>query len=153
MITAIANRIVDFIYSKNNLLVDERDIYVYGYEIIISSGITFLLLIVTGLLFGKLLEAVAFFGVFYLLRQRTGGYHADTYFKCNLIFELNVILIMIFASVNIGFWAKIVINFVSFLLCLTLTIIKAPVSNPNKPILKGMRKKHKAWAIGLAIFF
>lgn len=153
MITAIANRIVDFIYSKNNLLVDERDIYVYGYEIIISSGITFLLLIVTGLLFGKLLEAVVFFLVFYFLRQRTGGYHADTYFKCNLIFELNVILIMILASVNIGFLAKIVINLVSFLLCLTLTIIKAPVSNPNKPIPKGMRKKHKAWAIGLAMFF
>lgn len=153
MITAIANRIVDFIYSKNNLLVDERDIYVYGYEIIISSGITFMLLIATGLLFGKLPEAVMFFLVFYLLRQRTGGYHADTYFKCNLIFELNVILIMIFVSINIGFWAKIVINLVSFLLCLTLTIIKAPVSNPNKPIPKGMRKNHKVWAIGLAIIF
>ena len=90
MITAIANRIADFIYSKNNLSIDERDIYVYGYEIIISSSITFLLLMVTGLLFKMILEAVVFFLVFYLLRRRTGGYHANTYLKCNFIFELNI---------------------------------------------------------------
>lgn len=153
MITALANRIADFIYSKNNLLIDERDIYVYGYEIIISSGITFLLLIVTGLLFGKLTEAIAFFLVFYLLRRRTGGYHADTYLKCNLIFELNVILAMIAASVNIVFYAKTVINSVSFLLYLIVAFIKAPASNPDKPIPKEMQKKHKTWAIGLAMFF
>lgn len=153
MITAIANRIVDFIYSKNNLLADERDIYVYGYEIILSSCITFLLLIGTGLLFGKLAEAIVFFLTFYLLRQRTGGYHADTYFKCNLIFELNVILVMIAASVDMAFYAKAGINSVSFLLYLAMAIIMAPVSNPNKPIPKEMRKKHKAWAIGLAVVF
>lgn len=84
MITAAAKHIVDFIYSKNNLPSDERDIYVYGYEIIISTVITFALLAITGLLFGKFIEAVAFFCVFYFLRRRTGGYHAKTYFKCNL---------------------------------------------------------------------
>jgi len=153
MITEAANHIVDFIYSKNNLSTDERDIYVYGYEIIISSGITFMLLIITGLLFGKLIEAAAFFCVFYLLRRRTGGYHANTYFKCNLIFECNILLVMILSSLNIAFFAEIIINLVSFLLCLTITIIKAPVSNPNKPISICMQKKHKAWAIILIIFF
>lgn len=153
MITAIANRIADFIYSKNNLSIDERDIYVYGYEIIISSSITFLLLMVTGLLFKMILEAVVFFLVFYLLRRRTGGYHANTYLKCNFIFELNIILAMTLSSVNTVFFAKVAINVISFLLCLILTIIKAPISNPNKPISENLRKRHKIWAITLAIFF
>ncbi len=153
MITAAANHIVDFIYSKNNLPSDEHDIYVYGYEIIISSVITFVLLAITGLLFGKFIEAAAFFCVFYLLRRRTGGYHANTYFKCNIIFECNIILVMILASVNIIFFAKIIINLISFLSCLSLTIIKAPIPNPNKPIPKDMRNKHKIWAIGLEMLF
>ncbi len=153
MINTAANHIVDFIYSKGNLSADERDIYVYGYEIILSSGISFLLLIITGLLFGKLLEAAAFFGVFYFLRQRTGGYHANTYFKCNLIFECNVLLVMILASANVDFYAGIIINLVSFFACLVMTAIKAPISNPNKPIPEGMRKNHKVCAMALTIFF
>lgn len=153
MITAIANRIVNFIYSKDNLLIDERDVYVYGYEIILSSCITFLLLISTGLLFGLPIEAVTFFIVFYLLRRRTGGYHANTYLKCNLFFETNIILAMILASLNFNFFVKTIINVTSFLFCLILTIVKAPISNENKPISKRMRKRHKIWSISLAICF
>ncbi len=153
MITAIANYIVNFIYSKNNLLIEEREVYVYGYEIILSSFITFLLLIVTGLLFGMPIEAVTFFMVFYLLRRRTGGYHANTYLKCNLIFEVNVILAMILASLNFIFCVKIIINITSFLFCLVLAIVKAPISNQDKPIPKSMRKKHKIWATILILFF
>ena len=61
MIAYLANRIADFIYLNSNLPQDERDVYVYGYEIIISSAITFVLLITTGLVFDRLIESIVFF--------------------------------------------------------------------------------------------
>ena len=153
MIAYLANRIADFIYLNINLPQDERDVYVYGYEIIISSAITFVLLITTGLVFDRLIESIVFFVVFYSLRQRTGGYHADTYFKCNLIFELNVLLVMLLSCLDISIIMQIVANLAAFLLCLITTIIKAPISNPNKPISSDMKIKHKMWAVVLLVFF
>lgn len=153
MITIVANRIADFIYSNSNLPDDERDVYVYGYEIIISSIITFALLITTGLIFSKLIEAIVFFGVFYLLRRRTGGYHADTYLKCNLIFELNVLSVMFISCLDIPITVQIAVNIVAFLLCFIITVIKAPISNPNKPIPDSMKNKHKKWALASIVAF
>lgn len=153
MITAIANRIADFICSNSDLADDERDLYVYGYEIAISSIITFSLLIITGLLFSRLIEAIVFFAVFYLLRRRTGGYHADTYLKCNLIFELNVLSVLLICCLDIPIIARIAVNLAIFILCLIITAIKAPISNPNKPISEDMKSNHKKWALALIITF
>ncbi len=153
MIAAIANRIADFIYSNSDLPDDERDVYVYGYEIAISSVITFSLLITTGLVFNRLIEAIVFFAVFYLLRRRTGGYHADTYFKCNLIFELNVLSVMLICCMDMPIIAQVAVNLAAFLLCLIITAIKAPISNPNKPIPDDMKSNHKKRALALIITF
>lgn len=89
MINKIANCIADFVcdkkmHEKNDY---ERAILVYGYEIILSSALSFAAVIVFGVAFCKLFEAIIFFLTFYFIRRRTGGYHADTYFKCNLIFS------------------------------------------------------------------
>ena len=153
MITALANHIADFIYSNTELSEEQREIYVYGYEIIISSAITFFLLIVTGLLFGRILEIMAFFIVFYMLRQQTGGYHADTYFKCNLIFEINIILAMMLTLIDFPFAVLIAVNIAAFVLCLVTILILAPLENVNKPIAPELRPKHKITALTLTFIF
>ncbi len=153
MITALANRIADFIFSNTELSEEQRSVYVYGYEIIISSAVSFFLLIVTGIVFGRLLEITAFFLVFYILRQQTGGYHADTYFKCNLIFEVNIILVMLLTLIDFPFPACIIINILSCVLCLAAILALAPVENENKPIAPDSRQKHKIAGLILTVVF
>lgn len=153
MITALANHIADFIYSNTELSEEQREIYVYGYEIIISSAISFILLIATGLIFGRLPESIVFFLVFYILRQKTGGYHADTYLKCNFIFEINIILVMMLTLIDFPFAVLIAVNIAACVLCLVTILILAPVENENKPIAPELRPKHKISALILTVIF
>ena len=69
MINKIANCIADFVcdkkmHEKNDY---ERAILVYGYEIILSSALSFAAVIVLGLAFCTLLEAIIFFLTFYFI--------------------------------------------------------------------------------------
>ena len=43
------------------------------------------LVLLMGALTGHLLESVIYLAVFIAVRVITGGYHADTYFRCNLL--------------------------------------------------------------------
>ncbi|MFR4023672.1 MAG: accessory gene regulator B family protein [[Eubacterium] siraeum] len=145
MINKIANGIADFVcdkkmHEKNDY---ERAILVYGYEIILSSALSFAAVIVLGLAFCKLFEAIIFFLTFYFIRRRTGGYHADTYFKCNLIFFLNIIAVLVVISFRISFAWQVIFNVFAFIFCFLLILMKAPIENPNKPICKSKQKKHK----------
>ena len=68
MINKIANGIADFVcdkkmHEKNDY---ERAILVYGYEIILSSALSFAAVIVLGLAFCKLFEAIIFFLTFFI---------------------------------------------------------------------------------------
>lgn len=153
MISALANKVADFIYSSSGLSEDDRSIIAYGYEIIISTAITFGLLIITGLVFNKLLEIAVFFPCFYFLRQRTGGYHADTYFKCNLIFEINLIAVMLLCCIEFPPYWLLLFNILTFTACFVLILVKAPIENKNKPIPLKSRKKHKITAMVLIIIF
>lgn len=153
MITALAHKVADFIYSSSDLSEDDRSIIAYGYEIIISTVITFGLLIITGLVFNKLLEIAVFFLFFYVLRQRTGGYHADTYFKCNLIFEINLIIVMLLCCVEFPPNWLFLFNILTFIACFVLILLKAPIENKNKPIPFESRKKHKITAMVLIVIF
>lgn len=153
MITALANKVADFIYSSSDLSEDDRSIIAYGYEIIISSAIAFGLLIITGLIFNKLLEIAVFFLFFYILRQRTGGYHADTYLKCNLIFEINLIIVMLISYIEFPPYWLFIFNILTFIACFVLALMKAPIENKNKPIPFNSRERHKITAIVLIIIF
>lgn len=153
MITALAHKAADFIYSSGKLSEDERSIIAYGYEVIISTVITFGLFTATGLIFNRLTEAAVFFLSFYILRQRTGGYHADTYFKCNLIFEINLIIVMLLCLAELSLHWVTAINISAFALCFALTLAKAPIEHKNKPIPRESRKKHKITAVVLVVLF
>lgn len=153
MITALANRIVDFIYANTELSEEQREIYIYGYEIIISSAVTFILLVMTGLIFGRLPESIIFFLVFYILRQKTGGYHAETYLKCNLIFEINIILVMLLTLIDFSLSVLIAVNIAAYVLCIAAILILAPIENINKPIPADSRQKFKIMALVLAFIF
>ncbi len=154
MINSIATRIADYICRKTDPSDDRPDsheIYVYGFEIIISSAVAFGIVFLIGLLTHKLPELIVFFLCFYLIRQRTGGYHADTYFKCNLIFALNIIAVALIICFETAQIYQIVFNGISFAVCSLLIFLKAPIPNPNKPIARSKRKIHKITAFTLVV--
>ncbi len=147
LITKLACAITDFLYARIELDKEEKQIYQYGIEVLISTVISFLILLVLGLCFDMLFEAAMFFVVFYLLRRNTGGYHADTYLKCNIVFGFDAFMVLFVSSMDFQFFYFLVINIASFLGVLIAVVLRAPMESANKPIPKNKRSKYKAKAI------
>ena len=63
---------------------DDKEYYQYGVEITISSFLNIFLILCLGTVLHKINHAIVFLAVFISLRHLTGGFHASTYFKCNL---------------------------------------------------------------------
>lgn len=144
MITKISKKISSE-FVKHNIISDDLvDVYKYGIEITLSTIIGLILTVVIGLLLSSLIQSMLFYVVFIALRSMTGGYHAKTYFKCNLTFSLIVIFVIIFSKaaceMNISFGALTLLFLPSVLSFIWL----APVENINKPIEK---KKRVYWKI------
>jgi accessory gene regulator B len=134
MLHAISERIADFIISDNDDQKDERDVLIYGTEVLLSDIINFLVVILTGLLFGHVLCSLVFFVSFAALRKRTGGYHANTHLRCNIVLLINTVLVMLLIM-----WLSlqkniIVIVTAAAVFCGISLWLIAPVDNVNKKL-------------------
>ncbi len=132
-------------FVKHNIISeDAKDIYKYGVEITISSIIGFTITVIIGLLFNAMIQTMIFYIIFISLRSITGGYHAKTYLKCNLIFSMITLFVIIFSKAACEMQMPSGILTLLFLSSVTSFIWLAPVENINKPIEK---KKRVYWKI------
>ena len=88
--------ITDFLLLKETIKTEEKEIYIYGVQLIISSIINFLICIITSLLFGELLNGLIFFVAFSSLRKFTGGFHYRSFLICNIVFTMIVLYKFLF---------------------------------------------------------
>lgn len=144
MIDKLSNLISSKFVKHNIISEDAKDVYKYGVEISISSLIGFVITLIIGLIFNVLIQTVIFYVVFISLRSMTGGYHAETYLKCNLVFSLVTLFVVIFSKAACEMQMPGGILTLLFLPSVTSFIWIAPVENINKPIEK---KKRVYWKI------
>lgn len=130
MFSRISKLITDELEENQTIKHEERELYEYGFR----QGFTALLNIFTtlaiGLLFGCLLQNIAFL-VFYIpLRSFAGGYHAKTPLRC--YFQSIVMLLLVsmgFKYIELGILSHIII-----LLSSCIIIIFSPIEDSNKPL-------------------
>lgn len=148
MISHISEQILKYLLRSNviNDSNDEKEYYRYGIEITVSSLLNVILIIFIGILFQSVIESIVFLIFFMLIRQFTGGFHADTYFKCNFSFCISFISVLAmyhFTEEKITVWLSILIS----ILCVAIILLKCPIENINKPIPEHKRKFHKCLAV------
>lgn len=97
MIHTIAQKTADIFCRQNVADEEKKEIYIYGIELLVSSLIGAVLILGISIGIGKIWSGVVFLSVFILVRQYTGGYHADTYVRCNAAFVLTYLL-------TVGIW-------------------------------------------------
>lgn len=130
----LVSQIVNFI-TEQDVISDESDVqdfYRYGIEISISSLLNIVLVVIAGILIHHIIESIVFLSLFILIRSFTGGYHADTYFRCNLLMCTTFILT---ALANSIFSNKFSLLIIIVLICVTELIVSilGPIENKNKP--------------------
>lgn len=140
MLNYLSRSITDFLLLKETIKTEEKEIYIYGVQLIISSIINFLICIITSLLFGELLNGLIFFVAFSSLRKFTGGFHSRSFLICNIVFTMIVVVALISNMLIGAIFAgtpMIVLLIILTMLCL---ILFSPVYNKNKVLTDNEKK-------------
>lgn len=152
--TKIAAKISSFLCARGVVEEEEKEIYTYGYEIILENiGKTILLLIAGGIVH-KFVATCIFVVGFVSLRSSCGGYHAKKAWQCDI---LTVLLwgIVICATPVVR---MIVSEQRVFLLLIVLVseliiIHYAPVEHKNNRLTKEKREKNRRQALVIGTLY
>ncbi|WP_455715672.1 accessory gene regulator ArgB-like protein [Anaerosporobacter sp.] len=142
MITKIANKLTLFLVDRGIISREDIPIYAYGYEALLGSIVNSILVVVLGLIFHQGLQSIVFLVVFALTRVYSGGYHAQSYLKCNLtLASAYIIMITLTEAIVYSESSYATVVFVLFYLSVILRF--APVPNPKKQTSEAERIKFR----------
>lgn len=142
MITHFAKKISHFFIKKNVISQKDFDIYVYSFELLISTLINFVMIISIAIFSRKVTETIFYIVAFIPLRIFAGGYHADTHERCLLILLISYLVFLILISC-VSIYLSIIISLVSLGLANIIIYIYAPVEDPNNPMNEKQKRKSK----------
>lgn len=154
LIEAISEKITGFLVDSNEISgdINEFRCYKYGIEIALSSILNIVLILSIGTVTGRFIESVIFLAVFIPIRQFSGGYHADTYFRCNMFFCISFVMVLLLFEI-LKVFNSVYLLLAIDLFSLSIIAFFSPIENRNKPIPveKRMGLKLKATLISALI--
>lgn len=151
---SVVSLVLNFL-TKEHVISSEKDtqeFYRYGIEISISSILNVVLIVLLGLITQHIVESIVFLTVFIFLRSFMGGYHANTYFRCNLLMCTSFLAVT-FLFERIKNDVSLVFAIIITLLSVIIVSIFCPVENINKPISDERKPKLKIASIMMCLLF
>lgn len=133
MISAIADRISEKMLHEGLILEEDCELYRYGFFLLISRGIFFVIAGIAGALVGNLWDSIFFYILFSLLRGYAGGLHADREAVC--LFSTTASL---FLAAKIIFCLRrgnyVILSCGVLAVCSALVLLIAPLDSDSKPL-------------------
>ncbi|MGM9551539.1 MAG: accessory gene regulator B family protein [Clostridia bacterium] len=137
--------IADFYVARNIICEEEKDVYEYGTNLILSEALTFILIILISRVFFKVIDAVVFLLTFCLVRIHCGGFHADKVCVCRGTMIITFISTVGMSSLLESIELRTFITIMAIGLVIMLPVI--PVKHPNKVLSKEQRDVNRAKGI------
>lgn len=150
MYEKLANKITNLFVGKGIINSSDRKVYEYGYEVMFSQIAYIIIMIIISLIFGAFYESLAFFWGFSLYRKICGGYHAETYTRCHLIFAANQILFLV-SLIFVPNQFYYILTGIGLITAVVLAMLLAPIDHKNKPFNDKEYKKFKRQSIILSV--
>lgn len=154
MISNLSNKVLNFLLEQK-VIQDteyETEYYKYGIEITISSILNIVIIIALGIILGVLKESIIFLICFIVLRQFTGGYHADSYLKCNMYFALSFISLILIYKMTSTILTTFICILISFA-CIVLITTYCPIEHINKPLSHHKKVFNRIIAIIISLIY
>ena len=142
MFKSYASKITSFLIDNKEIEQEDYEVYKYGFEVLIAFILNIAIVLIIGLLFNKVFYSLVFLVCYCPIRQFVGGYHANNYTKCLLIFILIFILTMNI-PLNIDFQIYTFMIFIISTLSYIGIFILAPLEHRNNPLTLSDIKKYK----------
>lgn len=135
MVIYLSKLIALFLLKKEIFEQKEYNKIRYGLEIIFSAVINILIVLIPAVILHKKVISICFVLLFILIRKYSGGYHADTHLKCNILFGILYFFVIIFTKVYERDFLYRFHDLLLLMLVSSLVIIYvAPIENTNKKI-------------------
>ena len=117
MLSFISSHIVKKMILNNMIDKNEKELFIYGIELIISNISSIFIVLLLGILFHKLIEAITLLILLWILRYYAGGYHAKTMLRCSCITILTFLLFVIYLNIfssssNLLMWFFIILIYI-----------------------------------------
>ncbi len=135
MIASVSDWIADFFVSHGVIAVEEKEVYAYGFAAIISTVISYGIILAIAAVLHCIWLWIVFILCFSPLRRYSGGYHASSYVRCKTIYAITFLLIAL-AVIFLSQWD---LWFLPILLAIFSVIVVckfAPVIPRNKELLQ-----------------
>lgn len=146
MFKKYADKMTSVLICNNMIDNNESRVYSYGFEILMAFIVNITTMLLIGFLFGKFTYVLFFLMCYCPIRQFSGGYHADNYFRCLLTFVFIILsTILIIENLNIYLFKNIIMIIASIswigicLLC--------PIEHRSNPISDREKSTYKKVAV------
>lgn len=148
MISKLSKKIV----NQLNILDDEQELYEYGFFILLSQILYFIIAIIIGTICGTVFESIIFYIAFQFIRRYAGGYHAATETRCEIISTLSILACIVVIKLSKTYDIQTALLIISALSAVCIFVF-CPLDTPEKPLTdKEFRYFRKvSWLILLAI--
>ena len=142
MITKIAGKVMDALCAASVVNEDDRELYSYGFFVLLSSMFFFIVTSIFGAIFNVLWESVLFFVMFTLIRSYAGGVHASKEITCSIYTSLSMLVCVALIQLQKHFElfvVPLIVIFVSYI----VIVVLCPLDTDEKPLDDSERKKYK----------
>ena len=150
MITSFAEKLTDSAIRHGVISEEDRNVYHYGFELMVSTAVHAVIVVIAGIVMKSPMESLLFWWVLAVVRGQTGGYHAETYLKCNIVFALVLTASLWWAKYSAPYYnyAVIIIQFAVYFITV---LFLCPVENKNKPLNSEQKKRGRSMSVILGI--
>ena len=137
----IGSKIIEFFASNDLIKNEDKEIYEYAANIILSSLIHIATVMILGLCFNLLIESLVFYFAYIVIRKFAGGYHAKTPTRCYIISIITIVLMLCIIKwiLIINYLSIYYSLFFSELVCVLILCFLSPLDTENK-LLNGKER-------------
>ena len=89
MFASLTMKIVNFLIKNDVIKKDDQEIYIYGFDRILTPLLNIATTVLFGVILGELYQGLIFVFSFMALRKYSGGYHANTPIRFNYLGNLS----------------------------------------------------------------
>lgn len=152
MISKISSKITGILIKHSAIENKDKDLYSYGFFILLSQILYFIITIVIGILLNIILESIIFYIAFQFIRKYAGGYHASTETRCEILSTLSILACIVVIRLSKVYDFQTVLLIISTISAICIFSF-CPLDTPEKPLsdkeFKYFRKV--SWLILLVI--
>lgn len=142
MVKSFSYKITSFLICNKTIKDEEYDLYLYGFEILIAFIVNIITILLMGCALNRFYETIAFLICYCPIRQFAGGYHADNYKRCLLVFTL-VYLTNMFILEKLMYNSYDCTILIGAIISALGICFMAPLEHRNNPLSNSDKVKYK----------